>query len=87
VAGIPEVFEIFEKGFVTEQNFRDFTFTCFALLYTRNNSSFFKGTVVEQAVADALRRKEHRGPRARRRLTSRVMGREHAGRQLPPDDR
>jgi len=36
------VFEIFEKGFVTEQDFREFTFTCFALLHTRNNPGFFK---------------------------------------------
>jgi hypothetical protein len=43
-----------EKGFVTEQDFREFTFTNAAMLHTRNNSCFFKGTVVEQAVADEL---------------------------------
>jgi len=43
-----------EKGFVTEQDFREFTFTNAARLHTRNNPGFFKGTVVEQAVADEL---------------------------------
>ena len=47
-------FEMVEKGFVTEQDFREFTFTNAARLHTRNNPDFFKGTVVEQAVADEL---------------------------------
>jgi predicted TIM-barrel fold metal-dependent hydrolase len=51
---IPEAFEIVEKGYVTEQDFREFTFTNAASLHTRNNPDFFKGTVVEQAVADEL---------------------------------
>ena len=51
---IPEAFEMVEKGFVTEQDFREFTFTNAARLHTRNNPDFFKGTVVEQAVADEL---------------------------------
>jgi hypothetical protein len=51
----PEIhFEMVEKGFVTEQDFREFTFTNAAVLHTRNNPGFFKGTVVEQAVADEL---------------------------------
>ena len=33
---------------------REFTFTNAAMLHTRNNPGFFKGTVVEQAVADEL---------------------------------
>ena len=37
-----------EKGFVTEQDFRECTFTNAAMLHTRNNPGFFKGTVVEQ---------------------------------------
>ena len=49
---IPEAFENVEKGFITEQDFREFTFTNAALLHTGNNPDFFKGTVVEQAVAD-----------------------------------
>ncbi len=51
---IPEAFEMVEKGFVTDQDFREFTFTNAARLHTRNNPDFFKGTVVEQAVADEL---------------------------------
>jgi hypothetical protein len=37
---IPEAFEIVEKGFVTEQDFREFTFTNAAMLHTRNNPGF-----------------------------------------------
>jgi hypothetical protein len=51
---IPEAFEMVEKGFVTEQDFREFTYTNAARLHTRNNPDFFKGTVVEQAVANEL---------------------------------
>jgi len=51
---IPEAFEMVEKGFVTEQDFREFTFTNAARLHTGNNPDFFKGTVVEQAVANEL---------------------------------
>ena len=51
---IPEAFEMVEKGFVTEQDFREFTFTNAATLHTRSNPGFFKDTVVEQAVADEL---------------------------------
>ena len=43
-----------EKGFVTDQDFRDLSFTNAAMLHTRNNSGFFKVTVIEQAVADEL---------------------------------
>jgi hypothetical protein len=46
-----------ERGFVAEQDFREFTFTNAARLHTGNNPDFFKGTVVEQAVADELGRK------------------------------
>jgi hypothetical protein len=51
---IPEAFEMVERGFVTEQDFREFTFANAARLHTRNNPKFFKGTVVERAVADEL---------------------------------
>ena len=51
---IPEAFEMVEKGFVTEQDFREFTFTNAARLHTGNNPDFFKDTVVEQAVANEL---------------------------------
>ena len=51
---IPEAFELVEKGFVTEQDFREFTFSNAARLHTRNNPDFFKGTTVEKAVTDEL---------------------------------
>jgi predicted TIM-barrel fold metal-dependent hydrolase len=51
---IPEAYEMVERRYVTEQDFREFTFTNAALLHTRNNADFFKGTVVEQAVADEM---------------------------------
>ena len=52
----PKAFEMVEKGFVTEQDFREFTFTNAAMLHMRNNPGFVKGTVVEQAVAEELAR-------------------------------
>ena len=51
---MPEAFEMVEKGFMTEQDFREFTFTNAARLHTRNNRDFFKGTLVEKAVAAEL---------------------------------
>src|SRR5439155_5343781 len=51
---IPEAFEMVEKGFMSEQDFREFTFTNAARLHTGSNPKFFEGTVVEQAVADEL---------------------------------
>ena len=51
---IPEAFEAVERGYMTEQDFREFTFTNAASLHTRNNPDFFKGTVVEQDVAREL---------------------------------
>jgi predicted TIM-barrel fold metal-dependent hydrolase len=51
---IPEAFEMVERGFVTEQDFREFTFTNAARLHTGNNPGFFKGSVIEQAVANEL---------------------------------
>ena len=51
---IPEAFELVEKGFISELDFREFTFANAARLHTRNNPEFFKGTVVEQAVSAEL---------------------------------
>jgi hypothetical protein len=51
---IPEAYELLERRYVTEQDFREFVFTNAATLHTRNNPDFFKGTVVEKAVADEL---------------------------------
>jgi len=52
---IPEAFENLERGFMSEQDFREFTFTNAARLHTGNNPGFFKGTTVEQAVAKELK--------------------------------
>ena len=43
-----------EKGFVTEQDFREFTFANAVRLHTRNNPDFFKGTAVERAAAEEI---------------------------------
>lgn len=51
---VPEAFELVEKGFVTEEDFKEFTFTNAARLHTRNNPDFFRGTVVEREVAEEL---------------------------------
>lgn len=51
---VPEAFEMVERGFVTEEDFRDFTFANAARLHTRNNANFFKDTAVEKAVAAEL---------------------------------
>jgi predicted TIM-barrel fold metal-dependent hydrolase len=51
---IPEAYEMVERGWMSEQDFREFTFTNAARLHTRNNADFFKGTVVESAVASEL---------------------------------
>ena len=51
---IPEAFELVARHYVTEQDFREFTFTNAARLHTRNNPDFFRGTAVEKAVSDEL---------------------------------
>jgi hypothetical protein len=51
---IPEAYEMVERKFVTDQDFREFTFSNAARLHTGNNPDFFKGTVVEKAVAEEL---------------------------------
>lgn len=61
---MPEAYEMLERKYVTEQDFREFTFTNAALLHTRNNPDFFKGTVVEKAVADELGLKTQRATAA-----------------------
>jgi hypothetical protein len=55
-----------EKGTVTEQDFREFTFTNAAMLHTRNNPGFFKGTVVEQRLPMSWAWKEQRPLRPHR---------------------
>lgn len=51
---IPEAFEAVEAGRMSEQDFREFTFVNAARLHSGGNKAFFRGTVVEQAVADEL---------------------------------
>ena len=51
---IPEAYEMVERRYVTDRDFREFTFTNAARLHTRNNPYFFKDTVIERAVADEL---------------------------------
>ena len=51
---VPEAYELIEHKCINEQDFREFTFTNAALLHTRNNPNFFKGTAVEKAVANEL---------------------------------
>lgn len=51
---IPEAYELVEKRYITDEDFREFTFVNAARLHTRNNPQFFTGTVVERAVAQVL---------------------------------
>jgi hypothetical protein len=51
---LPEAYEMVEKGFLSDQDFREFTFANAARLHTGTNPAFFKGTVVESAVAEEL---------------------------------
>ena len=48
---LEEAWELVEHGLITEDDFREFTFTNAASLHTALNPDFFKGTVVEDAVA------------------------------------
>ncbi|MBM4263232.1 MAG: hypothetical protein FJ145_17605 [Deltaproteobacteria bacterium] len=51
---IPEAYELVEHGCINDEDFKEFIFTNAAALHTRNNPNFFKGTVVEKAVAAEL---------------------------------
>jgi predicted TIM-barrel fold metal-dependent hydrolase len=51
---VPEAHEMVEKGFLTDQDFREFTFTNAARLHSTINPNFFKGTAVEREVAQEL---------------------------------
>lgn len=57
---LEEAWELHEHGLLTEDNFRDFTFTNAVKLHGGMNPDFFKGTVVEkqaQAVLNKAKRK------------------------------
>jgi predicted TIM-barrel fold metal-dependent hydrolase len=47
---LEEAYESIDKGFITEDDFRDFVFTNPVKLWTAINPDFFKGTVVEGDV-------------------------------------
>lgn len=53
-AVLSDVYELFEKGILTEEDFRNFVFTNPAKLYAETNPDFFKGTAVEKAVNELL---------------------------------
>jgi hypothetical protein len=52
---LSEAYELVEDGFVTEDNFRDFTFTNAVKLWSTQNPDFFKGTRVEKEAAAVLK--------------------------------
>jgi predicted TIM-barrel fold metal-dependent hydrolase len=52
---LAEAYEPVERGLMTEEDFRDFVFTNPMTYQTRVNPDFFKGTVVEDAVAKAMK--------------------------------
>jgi predicted TIM-barrel fold metal-dependent hydrolase len=54
---VEEAYELVEDGLITEDDFRDYTFTNAASLYAEMNPDFFAGTTCEQAVAKLLREK------------------------------
>ena len=51
---LEEAYELVEDGVMSEPDFREFTFTNPAMLHAGMNPDFFKGTVVEDAVAKLL---------------------------------
>ena len=51
---LPEAWELVEDGLISEDDFRDFTFTNAARLWGRQNPRFFEGTVVAKEAAAAL---------------------------------
>ena len=51
---LEEAYELVEHGLITEDDLREFVFTNPARLHTAVNPDFFKGTVVEDAVAKEL---------------------------------
>jgi predicted TIM-barrel fold metal-dependent hydrolase len=51
---LPEAWELVEDGLITEDNFRDFTFTNAVRLWGRQNARFFEGTVVAKEAAAVL---------------------------------
>jgi hypothetical protein len=54
---LEEAYELVEHGLISEADFREFVFANPASLHTGMNPDFFKGTVVEEAVARAVARR------------------------------
>lgn len=52
---VEEAFELVEHELITEEDFRDFTFTNAAHFYGDMNPDFFKGTVVEKEAGRVLK--------------------------------
>jgi predicted TIM-barrel fold metal-dependent hydrolase len=46
---VPEAWEMVEKGYVSEEDFRSFTFSNAATFLTGNNPDFFEGTSIDRA--------------------------------------
>ena len=51
---VPEVYEALEHGNMTEQDFREFTFSNVVGLHGKMDPDFFKGTVVEKEARAEL---------------------------------
>jgi len=51
---LPEAYELVEDGFLTDDNFRDFTFANAVRLWGTQNPRFFEGTVVAREAAAVL---------------------------------
>jgi predicted TIM-barrel fold metal-dependent hydrolase len=52
---VPEAYELVEKGFITSDDFRDFTFANAVRLWGTQNPRFFEGTVVAKQAAAVLK--------------------------------
>ena len=61
---VEEAHELVDDGLITEQDFRDYTFTNAARLYAGMNPDFFKGTVCEATVAKLLQSASQHGMQA-----------------------
>ena len=51
---LPEAYEMVEDGFLTTEDFRDFTFANAVRLWGTNNPRFFEGTAVARQAAEVL---------------------------------
>ena len=60
-AAVAEAYEPVENGVISPEDFRDFAFTNQLRLYAHNNHDFFKGTIVEDAAAEAIAQESANG--------------------------